>query len=158
MKCGCSFCWLCMEEIEDVELPSHYKDENSKCKGQQFAGMEGENPPLAIMIILVVCMLIFCIPGTIMGIIFGCMCHPIYVLCCGESGDGHTIFHTIGFCSTLWMMIPAVIILIVLVICWTGIKATYDIIQGVCTCLPRCPPSWIDQVQEAQRQQALGHR
>ena len=25
VKCGCSFCWLCMEVIEDDELPMHYK-------------------------------------------------------------------------------------------------------------------------------------
>ena len=66
VKCGCSFCWLCMQIIEDEELPQHYK-EDGPCKGQQFTGMEGEPPPRSIMCILVICMIIFCIPSTILG-------------------------------------------------------------------------------------------
>lgn len=149
VKCGCSFCWLCMEQIEDVELPSHYKDENSKCKGQQFAGMENENPPLSIMLILLVCMLIFCIPGIAFGCLFGCICHPCVVLCCGTDKN---IIETVAICSMVWMMIPAVIILSILIVIWSGIKASYDNIRSICTCLPSCPASWIDHIQDQQRQ------
>mmetsp|Transcript_27857 Transcript_27857/g.24645 ORF Transcript_27857/g.24645 Transcript_27857/m.24645 type:complete len:471 (+) Transcript_27857:37-1449(+) len=151
VKCGCSFCWLCMEVIEDVELPNHYKDENSKCKGQQFAGMEGENPPLSVMLIMLLCMLIFCIPGIALGCVFGCICHPCVVLCCGGD-DGRSVFETVAICSMVWMMIPAVIILSILIVIWSGIKATYDNIQSVCSCLPTCPASWIDQIHAQQRE------
>ena len=56
--------------IEDEELPQHYKDPNSPCKGQQFAGMEGDPPPRWIMCILVICMAIFCIPSTVLGMLY----------------------------------------------------------------------------------------
>ena len=84
-----------MEEIEDTELPNHYKDVNSACKGQQFAGMEGEDPPLSVVIIVMCCMCIFCIPGTALGCVFGILCHPL-VLCCSED---KSVFETIGMCS-----------------------------------------------------------
>ena len=40
VHCQCSFCWLCMQEIEDKELPSHYKfnarNPGNPCSGKQF--------------------------------------------------------------------------------------------------------------------------
>eukprot|EP00483_Globobulimina_turgida_P000242 UN00242 len=140
VKCGCSFCWLCGEIIEDTELPNHYKDMDSKCKGQQFAGMEEEQPPLSIVVILIMCMCVFCVPGLALGIVFGCLCHPIVSFCCGNEQN---VVETVMMCSMVWMMIPAVIILSILIVIWSGVKSTYDNIRSVCNCLPACPDSWI---------------
>lgn len=46
-QCQCSFCWLCMQQIEDKALPDHYKvlpgNIGNPCIGRQ---MEGVNPDL----------------------------------------------------------------------------------------------------------------
>eukprot|EP00808_Paulinella_micropora_P019371 g19790.t1 len=39
--CKCSFCWLCLQEIEDTPTPSHYKPYNiGGCPGKQFQETE----------------------------------------------------------------------------------------------------------------------
>merc|ERR1712087_47302 len=41
--CACSFCWLCLTEIDDVPAPDHYAAWNVQgCPGRQ---MEGSAPP-----------------------------------------------------------------------------------------------------------------
>eukprot|EP01084_Bolivina_argentea_P175334 303661_1 len=149
VKCGCSFCWLCMEQIEDTELPNHYKDENSKCKGQQFA--DGENAPLCMIVVMGCVMCIFCVPSLALGCVFGCLCQLCIVFCVGEKD----ILETICMCTVMWMMLPAVIVLFVFVIIWSGIKSAYDNIKYLCPCLPTCPESWIDTMHAQQMEPQL---
>eukprot|EP00484_Ammonia_sp_Unknown_P030172 CAMPEP_0197028730 /NCGR_PEP_ID=MMETSP1384-20130603/8340_1 /TAXON_ID=29189 /ORGANISM="Ammonia sp." /LENGTH=439 /DNA_ID=CAMNT_0042457773 /DNA_START=112 /DNA_END=1431 /DNA_ORIENTATION=- len=150
VKCGCSFCWLCCEVVEDAPVPSHYKDENSKCNGQQFTG-DSEQPPVSILIIMVICMCLFCIPGLALGCVFGCLLHPCVVFLCNPDKN---IFETITMCAFVFMMIPAVVVIGIVIILWSGLKSIYDNIQSVCSCLPNCPQScaWIDRMHAQQRE------
>jgi len=138
VKCGCSFCWLCMNVIEDEELPQHYKDPLSPCKGQQFAGMEGEPPPGWLVCILVICMLIFCIPSTILGIVFGILCFPLVCICgcTNDDGEPQTLFQTMFGCWLIWLLIfiaiPALIIWVII----SFVKAIYGLVRICCPCLP----------------------
>eukprot|EP00485_Elphidium_margaritaceum_P013443 CAMPEP_0202731360 /NCGR_PEP_ID=MMETSP1385-20130828/187109_1 /ASSEMBLY_ACC=CAM_ASM_000861 /TAXON_ID=933848 /ORGANISM="Elphidium margaritaceum" /LENGTH=447 /DNA_ID=CAMNT_0049397655 /DNA_START=915 /DNA_END=2255 /DNA_ORIENTATION=+ len=140
VKCGCSFCWLCMEQIEDVEIPSHYSDENSKCKDQQFTGDDGERPPLPILIIMMCCLCIFCIPGVALGLVFGCLCHPCVLLCFNQDGSRNVI-ETVSVCSFIWMIIPVAILFAIFLLVARAIKSIYDAVQLMCPCLPNCPAS-----------------
>eukprot|EP01083_Nonionella_stella_P092378 258610_1 len=145
LKCNCSFCWLCMQIIDDVELPLHYKDENSPCKGKQFEGMEGEPPPRWMMALLLICIVIFCIPSTVLGIAFGCLCFPLVCClgCSNENGERQTLWETMFGCWLIWLLIFIVIAvfipLMILYVIWEVVKAIYGVIRLCCPCLPACP-------------------
>merc|ERR1711897_75714 len=120
-------------------------DENSPCKGQQFAGMEGEAPPRWVVCIAIVCVLLFCIPSTALGIVFGCLCWPLAV-CCGcknESGETQSLWETMFGCWMIWLIlfiaIVAFIPLIIVCVIWEIVKSFYNVIRLCMPCLPACP-------------------
>ena len=146
IKCGCSFCWLCMEIIEDTELPNHYKDPNSGCKGKQFEGMDVEPPPRWLVCCLTILAIICCIPASALAIVFGLICFPC-VLICGcknEDGSQQSICQTISGCWFLWLIILTAIIIIIpaiIIWCiWEIIKAIYNLFRICCPCLPEIRP------------------
>eukprot|EP00483_Globobulimina_turgida_P003246 UN03251 len=148
--------------IADDELPAHYKDPNSKCKGQQFAGMEGEAPPKWIMVLLVICIVIFCIPSTILGLAFGCICFPL-VLCCdcrnADTGERQSLFETVFGCWLIWLLLFIVVAVFIPVliffIVWEVLKAIYGVVRICLPCLPRCPSGNVN-VRQQQQPQAQG--
>ncbi|ETO27190.1 hypothetical protein RFI_09942 [Reticulomyxa filosa] len=83
IKCGCSFCWLCLQEIEDTPIPSHFKEGNSACAGKQFEGMESEMvmPPRWLLIIIVLFGCIFAIPALCIALPMALICFPC-LWCC----------------------------------------------------------------------------
>jgi len=80
-QCSCSFCWLCLQEIEDVPLPEHYKPYNLQgCPGKQFEG-DGQGQIngcvfafMAIWALLLVLPLSLVITLVITAICFFCFC------------------------------------------------------------------------------------
>jgi len=140
VKCQCSFCWLCMEIIEDEELPLHYKDPTSGCHGKQFEGMESPPVNRGLMCVLAMCSLLFCIPSAILGIVFGALCFPL-VCCCGcttDNGRECTLWDSMLFSGLIWMLIFIAIPLCILFIIWRFLVSLYDVIR---ICLPCLPPS-----------------
>ncbi|ETO04727.1 hypothetical protein RFI_32671, partial [Reticulomyxa filosa] len=65
-KCNCSFCWLCMEEIEDIPIPSHFR--NGMCAGKQFE--THEQISMWVLVPLGFLGIIFSIPCLILAIPF----------------------------------------------------------------------------------------
>ena len=163
VKCGCSFCWLCMQIIEDEELPFHYKDPNSPCQGQQFAGMEaGPPPPRWMICLLVICVAIFCIPSTALGIVFGLVCFP-FVICCdckNDDGQRQSLFDTMFGCWLIWLIIFIVVAvfipLIVFYIIWSVLKAIYEMFRVCMPCLPACPTRNIQNDNDNNMEQIGG--
>ncbi|ETO06363.1 hypothetical protein RFI_31032 [Reticulomyxa filosa] len=84
IKCSCSFCWLCMQEIEDIPIPNHFKEGNSGCSGKQFEGMEGEfgrPPPRWLVVIVAFFGCIFALPALAIAMPLACVCFPC-AWCC----------------------------------------------------------------------------
>jgi len=140
VQCQCSFCWLCHQVIEDEELPLHYKDPSSQCHGKQFEGME--SPPLntALLCVLGLCALLFCIPAAVLGIVIGIICFPV-VCCCGCTADGGrecTLWDSILFSGLIFLFIFIAIPLCALFVVWRIMVMIYEAIR---LCLPCLPPS-----------------
>jgi len=80
IKCSCSFCWLCLQEIDDVAIPSHFRDENSSCSGKQFE--DGRPPPPRwLVVIMVVFGCIFALPALVIAAPLACLCFPCVWWC-----------------------------------------------------------------------------
>ena len=141
VKCGCSFCWLCMEEIEDKEIPYHYQDPTSKCHGKQMEGTDMGGPPLCVKLFVGCLMVIFIIPCTVLALI-GCLCaYPC--ACCAMfvvEGEAPSVIRFFGGCALGCTMIPVGLICLFVLAIWMYITALYGILKDtICPCLPRCP-------------------
>lgn len=110
VKCGCSFCWLCSQLIEDAVIPEHYKSDNSPCKGLQFAGMEDEIQMTRLQLIAsTTVLIILLIPSVVGGVLTAVIGYPI-VLCC--LGKDYKFFDMLMRFTIVWGLFYIVVILV----------------------------------------------
>ena len=129
------------EKLFIIFRPWRRQDEESGCKGKQFEGMDVPGqPPLAVLVVLGVCMCLFCVPGAALGLVCGCVCHPCAMLGGVLTEAETSLLNTIFMCSVGWMMLPIFVILFVLMMVWQSMRSAYELLQRfVCKCLPACP-------------------
>lgn len=130
-----------MEEIENVEIPSHYKEGNSACAGKQFEGMENPRPPICVIILMGFLLCIFCLPGTAMGLVGTILIYPC-ACCCFMLMEQECLnpFQLWANCSIGCMMIPIFFVGVGLICVWMWITAIYKVLRStICPCLPVMP-------------------
>jgi len=164
IKCGCSFCWLCLEIIEDVPVPTHFKD--GGCK--QF---DDHNIPGYIIWLLVIFSCIFCLPSTALAIILGTFFFPIaYIFrCCIPSDDPNNplsrninknnrpnLSNVVNTCFVGWIIFFFIIVIMIPLCIFTILVkiliCLYNILRHIFCCLPECPQT--TQMPQQQNQQS----
>eukprot|EP01083_Nonionella_stella_P280472 954142_1 len=154
VKCGCSFCWICLEIIGDELVPIHYSDPMSNCNGQQFTGMEVEMPPRWLLCIITLCIIIFFLPSVALGIVFGLICFP-FVLCCGvrfDDGKRLPLGGTMIACALMWLALFVVFTVFIPICILEAVcnlfRCLYGLIRICLPCLPECVPPFIPGDEE----------
>jgi len=135
-RCKTGFCWLCGEEIQDAEgLPHHFAAWNmqSKCRGKQFEGMDGEaggiqlsgcerrfNSAVTCLIIIVLCPFAIAMTATLCVLLCALGCILPFFPNCGSPGEEGSAAHKCAMCVTMGLFVVFLGIPLLLTSCIWG--------------------------------------